>query len=151
MNDIISLKENRDIVIGCLLLGAFLGIVTAVLAVKAKERFLATVNFLVWAWLGFWTWVGHCWLGFWKFVGKVLTGVWNNDYAVWMIICSQVGFEIFLLQQWIFVYNAVTSPGCCWDRYAYWPLTAVIPLFVANLFVAAATIGREADLCNGKK
>lgn len=138
MNDIASLKENKDILFAAVLAGGVLGVLVSVLAVKAKERFLVAFHFFI-----------FCWLGFWGWADSTLRSLFKNGYFVWMILCLQIFLQIFLIQQWMFVYHTDTGAGGHWEKYAYLPLTVVVPGFFANIFVGIATINRCLEIDKG--
>ena len=68
------------------------------------------------------------------FVNSVWPVVMGNAFAKWTIFTSQIGLEVFLLQQWIYGYNWPDSPSFVT------PLIITVPLFFANIFMAIGVI-----------
>jgi hypothetical protein len=79
-------------------------------------------------------------------IWRGLSAFFSNSYLVFTLFAVQVGFQLFLLQQWIFSYNKITSPGGPYDHLAYLPLTVVLPLFFFNILAGILSLGRFIDL-----
>lgn len=107
------LQEHREVIIASLVVGVIFGVILPVLLGKARDV-LATVF---------------------DFAGNRLSVIFGRLVYCLVMMCMQIGFEVFLLQQWIFTWNALNYPGGAYDQYAYLPLTVVIPVFVLNFFL----------------
>ena len=106
-------QEHREVIIASLITGVVFGVILPVLLGKARDV-LATVF---------------------DFVGNHLSEIFSRAVYCCVLMCMQIGFEVFLLQQWIFTWNALNYPGGVYDPYAYLPLTVTIPVFVLNFFL----------------
>lgn len=86
------------------------------------------------------------------FIGvlQVLCGSFYNAYAMGVLMGVFVAAQFFWLQQWIFAYNAIHSPENLYNKYAYFPLTVVIPVFFLNIFFVVFSAIRFTETATGK-
>ncbi len=112
-------------------LGMLLGVISVAVWHGAKEKIQAFFVFL-----------GTVWTGFWGRVWFVLKSLFSSPYFCGLLFACEVGFQLFLLQQWIFEYNAMYSSENPYNKYAYFPLTLTIPLFFTNIGFGTAIIVR---------
>lgn len=71
---------------------------------------------------------------------KVWPTISGNAFGKWTIFACQVGFEIFLLQQWIHGYNAMYEADNPYNRYVLMPLIVTVPLFFVNILLGIGVI-----------
>ena len=75
----------------------------------------------------------------------------NNEFARWAIFSVQVGIQIFLLQQWIYGYNAMYDPYNPYNEYVFLPLVVNIPLFFVNILFGVGVIAWMAHIQEATK
>ena len=101
--------ENKELAIACLVTGFVFGAILPMILTLLRQVFCS--------------------------VGSGLHACFSNAYFIFMFFAFQLGLEIFLLQQWIFGYNAVNGQVGAYSDMAHLPLPVTIPLFFVNIVV----------------
>ncbi len=114
------LRENIELVIMCLIIG----IILPTILDKVKNLILSFCRLVQW----------------------ILIAIWNSESAMAGVLILEVGFEVLLLQQWVFTYRALNEDSNIYAHYSYLPLTFIVPVFFTNACAFVLTICRLKDL-----